>query len=135
MAKAKTVKESADVIESALKNGTEAVKDGFDKAVKGYDQLLSIGKDNAEAVIKSATLAGKGLEAINTQVFAYSRLSMEEGVEVTKAVLASKSVQEALEIQTDYMKTAFETYVTELNKVRDMALSVAKQAAQPLQAR
>ena len=135
MAKAKTVKESADVIESALKNGTEAVKDGFDKAVKGYDQLLSIGKDNAEAVIKSATLAGKGLEAINTQVFAYSRLSMEEGVEVTKAVLASKSVQEALEIQTDYVKSAFETYVTELNKVRDMALSVAKQAAQPLQAR
>ena len=50
MAKAKTVKESADVIESALKNGTEAVKDGFDKAVKGYDQLISFGKDNAEAV-------------------------------------------------------------------------------------
>jgi phasin family protein len=135
MAKAKTVKESADVIESALKNSTEAVKDGFDKAVKGYDQLISFGKDNAEAVIKSATLAGKGLEAINTEVFAYSRLTVEEGVEVTKAVLASKSIQEALEIQTDYVKTAFETYVTEMNKVRELALAVAKQATQPLQAR
>ena len=135
MAKAKAVKEGADVIEAALKNSTEAVKDGFDKAVKGYDQLISFGKDNAEAVIKSATLAGKGLEAVNTEVFAYSRLTVEEGVEVTKAVLASKSIQEALEIQTDYVKTAFETYVTEMNKIRDLALSVAKQAAQPLQAR
>ena len=135
MAKAKRIKEGADVIEAALKNGTETVKDGFDKAVKGYDQLISFGKDNAEAVIKSATLAGKGLEAINTEVFAYSRLTVEEGVEVTKAVLASKSIQEAIEIQTDYVKTAFETYVTEMNKVRDLALAVAKQAAQPLQAR
>ena len=135
MAKAKTVKEGADAIETALKTSTEAVKEGFDKAVKGYDQLVSFGKDNAEAVIKSATRAGKGLEAINSEVFAFSRNSVEEGVEVTKAVLAAKSIQEALEIQADYAKAAFETYLAECNKVRELAFSTAKDAAEPLQAR
>jgi len=135
MAKAKTVKEGADAIEAALKNGTDAVKDGFDKAVKGYDQLMTFGKDNAEAFLKSATLAGKGLEAINTEVFHYSRSRVEEGAEVTKAILASKTVQEALEIASDYTKAAFETYVAELNKVRDLAFSSVEQASQPLQAR
>jgi phasin family protein len=135
MAKAKTVKEGADAIEAALKNGSEAVKGGFDKALKGYDQLVAFGKDNAEAVIKSAAVAGKGFEAINTQVFTYSRQSVEEGVEVTKAVLAAKSVQEAIEIQTDYARAVFETYLAEMNKVRELALSTAKEAAEPLQAR
>jgi phasin family protein len=135
MAKAKTVKDGADAIEAALKNSTEAVKEGFDKAVQGYDQLISFSKDNVEAAIKSATLAGKGFEAINTEVFAFSRQTVEEGVEVTKAVFAAKSVQQALEIQAGYAKAAFETYIAECITVRELALSTAKEAAEPLQAR
>jgi hypothetical protein len=122
MAKAKTVNGNADPIEAALKNGTEAVKDGFETLAKGYEQAIAFGKDNAEAVLKSATLAGKGLEAINSEVFAYSRQSVETSVAATKAMLGSSSVQELLEIQADYAKSAFETYLAEMNKVRDLAL-------------
>ena len=135
MAKAKTVKNGADPIEAALENGTEAMKDGFEKAAKGYEQAFTFGKDNAEAVLKSATLAGKGVEAITGEVFAYSRQSVEESVAATKAMLGSKSVQELLELQSDFAKSAFETYLAEMNKVRELALTFAKDAAEPLQAR
>ena len=135
MAKAKTVKNGADPIEAALENGTEAVKEGLEKAAKGYEQAFVFGKDNAEAVLKSATLAGKGVEAITSEVFAYSRQSVEESVAATKAMLGSKSVQELLELQSDYVKSAFETYVAEMNRMRDLAMTVAKDAAEPLQER
>src|SRR5678815_2869464 len=104
MAKAKTVKNGADPIEAVLETGTEALKDSFDKAAKGYEKIFAFGKDNAEAFLKSATLAGKGWEAISTEVFAFSRQSVEESVAVTKAMLGSKSVQELLELQSDYAK-------------------------------
>jgi phasin family protein len=135
MAKAKTVTNGADPIEAALENGAEAMKDGFEKAAKSYEQAFVFGKDNAEAVLKSATLAGKGVEAITTKVFAYSRQSVEESVAVTKAMLGSKSVQELLELQSDFAKSAFETYLAEMNKMRGLAMNVAKDAAEPLQAR
>jgi phasin family protein len=135
MAKAKTVNGTADPIEAALKNGTEAVKDGFEKLAKGYEQAMAFGKDNAEAMLKSTILAGKGLEAINSEVFAYSRRSVEDSIAATKAMLGSTSVQELLEIQSDYAKSAFETYLAEVNKVRDLALASLKDATQPLQAR
>jgi phasin family protein len=127
--------DGAKTIEGAVKTSTEAVKDGFEKAVKGYEQFVAFGKDTAEAVLKSANVAGKGIETINTTVFTYSRQSIEDGFAATKAMLASKTVQDFIEIQTGFAKTAFETYVAEWNKLRDMAMDTAKAASEPIQAR
>jgi phasin family protein len=135
MAKAKTVSSGTETIEAALKDGTETLKDGFDKAVQGYEQLVAFGKDNAEAVLKSANVAGKSIEAINAEVLTYSRAAVEESIFVTKAIMASKSVQEVIEIQSDFAKSAFETYVAEMTKVRDLFMTAAKQSAAPIQAR
>ena len=125
----------AESIETALHTGAEAMKDGFEKAVKGYDQFVSFSKDTAEAVIKSANAAGKGVETINSEVFSYARKSIEDSMAATKAILAAKSVDEAIQLQSEFSKSAFETYVDELAKFGDMALPAAKGAAEPLQAR
>lgn len=131
----KTANQGAETIETALKTGTEAMKDGFEKVSKSYEQLLAFSKDTTEALLKSANVTGKGIESINTEVLAYSRQSVEDSVAATKALLASRTIQEALEVQSDYAKTAFETYVAELGKMRDLAVNTAKAASEPLQAR
>jgi len=130
-----TTTNGAETIETALHTSAEAVKDGFEKAVKGYDQFVSFSKDTAEAMIKSANAAGKGLETMNGEAFAYARKSLEDSIVATKAILASKSVDEAIQLQSEFSKTAFETYVDELAKFGDMALAITKSAATPLQAR
>src|ERR1043166_8045800 len=96
MATKKTTTQGAESIETALLTGAEAMKDGFEKAVKSYDQILSFGKDNAEAVLKSANAAGKGVESFNTEVLAFARKSTEDSVTAAKAVLSSKTESTAL---------------------------------------
>ena len=59
--------------------------------------------------MKSATVAGKGAETLNNEIYAYSKQSIEDSIAAGKAVLGSKSVHEAFEIQTDFAKSAFET--------------------------
>ena len=86
--KAKSNTNGADTVESALYSGAEAVKEGFEKAIKGYDQMVAFGKDTAEAMIKSANAAGKGFETINSEVFSYTRKSIEDSVVATKAIMA-----------------------------------------------
>ena len=135
MAKSKTTAQTAETIDTALHSGAEAMKDGFEKAVKGYDQIMTFGKDNAEAVVKSANAAGKGVETFNSEIFAYTRKSIEESMAVAKAIMGAKSVDEAISLQSEFGKAAFETYVDELAKFGDMALGIAKGAAEPLQAR
>jgi hypothetical protein len=49
--------------------------------------------------------------------------------------MASRNVQELLEINTDYAKTAFDTYVGRFTKLGDMASSTAKDAFEPISGR
>ena len=136
MSKAKTTGEKATAsAETALENGTIALKNGLEKAMKGYDAVLGYGKDTAEAVMKSATVAGKGVETINSEIYSFSKSSIEDTVAATKAVLGSKSVHEAFEYQTDFAKSVFESYVAELSKISELATSATKDSFAPFKGR
>jgi len=138
MAKAKAteaINGAAEGIETAFKTGTEALKVSFEKAVKGYDQLLGYSKDTVEAYVKSANAAGKGAETLHNEIYAYSKQSIEDSIATAKALMGSKSVHEAFELQTDYAKSAFDAYVSELTKLSELVVSTTKEAFEPLQGR
>jgi phasin family protein len=115
--------------------GADAIKAGFDKAVAGYDDVVSYSKDTAEALIKSATVAGKGAETLNNEIYAYAKQSLDDSLAAGKAVLAAKSVHEAIEIQTGFAKTAFENYVAELTKFSKLFTATTKDSFAPLEGR
>ena len=136
MSKAKTAGEKATAsAESALENGAAALKTGLEKALKGYDAFLGYGKETAEAVMKSATVAGKSAETINSEIYSFSKQSIEDTVAATKAVMGSKSVHEAFEFQTDFAKSAFESYVAELSKISELATAATKDSYAPFKGR
>src|ERR1700722_17251620 len=85
MTKAKSAGEKATATaEFAMANGTDAIKAGFEKVLKSYDAVLGYGKDTAEACMKSATVAGKGVETINNEIYAYSKQSIEDSIAASK---------------------------------------------------
>jgi phasin family protein len=139
MAKTKTAGEkingTAQTAEAAFKNGAEAFKTGFEKAVKGYDHLLGYSKETVEAYVKAANAAGKGVETIHGEMYAFSKHSIEESIAVTKAVLGAKSVHEAIEVQTDFAKTQFDAYVGQMTKLTQLFTVTSKEAFAPLQGR
>jgi phasin family protein len=136
MSKVKTAGEKATAsAETVLENGAAAMKTGLEKALKGYDAFVGYGKETADAVTKSATVAGKSVETINSEIYSYSKQSIEDAVAATKAVLGSKSVHEAFEFQTDYAKSAFESYVSELSKISELATAATKESFAPFKGR
>jgi phasin family protein len=139
MAKAKHADEkitgAAEGIEHAMKNGAEAFKANFEKAVKNYDHFLGYGKETVEAYMKAANAAGKGAETFHNEVYSFSKQSIEESIAAAKAVLGSKSVHEAFEHQTDFAKSSFDSYVSELTKLSELMVSTTKQTFEPLQGR
>ena len=136
MSKAKTAGEKAAAsAETVLENGAAAMKTGMEKALKGYDAFGGYSKETADAVTKSATVAGKGVETINSEIYSFSKQSIEEAVAATKAVMGSKSVHEAFEFQTDFAKSAFEAYVAERSKLSELTTAAAKDSFAPFKGR
>jgi len=138
MAKNKTAQksfEAAEGMESTMKNGAETLKTGFEKAVKGYDQFLGFGKETVEAYTKAANVAAKGAETLHNEIFAYSKQSMEDTMAAAKALMATKSVHEAFELQSDFAKTQFDTYVAQMTKLGEIYVAAAKDSFAPIQGR
>ena len=139
MAKAKTAGEkvngAAETFEAAFKNGTETLKANFDKAVKGYEQVLGFQKDTVEAYVKAANVAGKGAETFHNEIYAFSKQSIEDTIAHGKAVMASKSAHEAFELQTGFAKAAFESYVGEMTKLGELFVATSKESFEPIQGR
>ncbi|HTQ14429.1 MAG TPA: phasin family protein [Rhizomicrobium sp.] len=132
MAKSKTTNGAA---EAAVKNGAEAFKTGFEKAVKNYDHFVGYGKDTAEAYLKAANAAGKGFETLHNEIYGFSKQSIEDSIAATKAVLGAKSVHEAFELQTDFARTAFDAYVGQMTRLGEIFTATAKETFEPIQGR
>lgn len=124
-----------ETIDTAMKNGSEAFRNGFEKAVKGYDRFFSYGRDTMEAYVKSANATGKGVETIHNEIYAFSRQSLEDSISAARALFGSKSIHEAFELQSDFVKSSFDSYVGEFARLNEIVFSTAKDAIVPLQGR
>ena len=119
-------------IETMTSASNEALKEGFEKTIAAVNDASAFQKETMDAVIESATVAGKGIETVNANAVAYAKSAMEEGVAVTKAVASAKSVQEIFEIQSEYAKSSMDSYLAEMNKTSELFADLFKTSFKPL---
>ncbi len=112
-----------------------AFKEGVEKSMTALNDLNAQNKRNLEAVVESVTAATKGAETLSTHAMAYTKKAVEGQVEQAKALSAARSVQEVVELQTSYAKTAMEAYIAEMNKAAEVLSSVVKESFRPLNER
>jgi phasin family protein len=130
-----TVEQAAAQFEAAGANGAHVVKENVERAMAAASELNSFGKENFEAWVASSTAATKGIEAISARAVAYSKNALEAHMSATKALMTSKSVQELVEKQTEYARSAFDGYVAELNSLSDLFSGFAKESLKPINER
>lgn len=134
-ARTKTSNTMNQTLESMTAASNEALKEGFEKTLKSVTEASNFQKETVDALIASATVAGKGFEAANANAVAYAKALMEDGVTATKAFASAKSVQEVFEIQSEFTKTAMDNYLAELNKTTDLFSDMFKDTLKPINAR
>jgi phasin family protein len=132
MADAETLKTQADKYSAV---GAQAFKDAVDRSLTALNTFNAQSKSNLEAVVASTTAATKGAETLGAQAIAYSKRAMEDGLAAARSLSGARSVQEVIELQTTYAKTAMETYLAEVNKASETVASSFKECLTPLNAR
>jgi phasin family protein len=129
---AEKVKATTDQYAAA---GTKAFTDGVEKSIAGLNQLTAQSKQNLEAMVASATATAKGAETLGAQAMSYGKTAVDKHVEAAKALSAARSMQEVIELQTAYAKSALETYMAEMNRASEIFSATMKDAFRPLNER
>jgi phasin family protein len=122
-------------VEQFTTAGNQAFKDGVEKSLSALNDINAQSKQNLEAVVASVTASTKGAEALGAQAIAYSKKSVEDTVAAAKTLSGAKSIQEVVELQTAFAKTALEGYLAELNKASEIVSASMKESLVPLNAR
>ena len=96
------------------------------------DEFQKVGKENFEAVVRAYGDANKGFQAIVSEFTNYSKKAFEDGSRAFEQVIGAKTVEHAIEIQSNYVKKAYDEYIAEMSKLGGMYVSLARSAFKPL---
>ena len=99
--------------------------------VGNLEDIQKISKDNIDAMTKSFGVMPKAVLAIATEMADYSKRSFENGAKAMQNLLAVKSLDKAIEVQSEYAKTAYEDYTAQVTKLGQLYSELAKEAFKP----
>jgi hypothetical protein len=101
--------------------------------LKNFEDFQKLGKENVDTCVKQFGTVSKGWQAIATEVADYSKKSFEHGTATLESLLGAKSLEKAIEIQSDLVKTAYEGFVAQSSKLGELYTDLAKETYKPLE--
>jgi hypothetical protein len=101
--------------------------------VKNFDDLQQVRKENVDIALKSMGVLSKGTQAIAVEVADYSKKAFEDGTAALEKLFGVKSFEKAIEVQTEYAKTAYEGFVAKASKIGELYADLAKETYKPFE--
>jgi phasin family protein len=86
-----------------------------------------------EEIQQYGTSLQSGVQAIATAYGDYTKKSFEDTKSYVEKLSGVKSIDKVLEVQTEFAKSAYETFVAESQKIAGLYTDLAKQTFKPLE--
>ena len=90
-------------------------------------------KDSFDATVHSFGEVNKGFQAIAAEVTDYSKEVFDDGIRAWEQLLGVKSFDQAIRIQSEYAKTAYDKHIAEWSKLSEMYAGMARSAYRPVE--
>lgn len=97
------------------------------------EEFQKAGKDGFEATVRLFGEVHKGFQAITARLTDYSKRAFDDATRVYEQLIGAKSVEQVFEIQAQYAKKAYDTYISEVSKLGEMYVGLARNAYAPVE--
>jgi hypothetical protein len=101
-------------------------------ATPTLEDLQKFSKDQLEAFTAASTTLSKGLQDIAAESTDYSKKAFAAGTAMYEKLLGARSVETAIQIQSEFAKQAYEGFVAQTTKVSELYTRVATDAFKPV---
>jgi hypothetical protein len=96
-----------------------------------FEVVQKLGKDSFDATVKAFEVASAGTNAIVVETADYAKKSFQQSTSTFEKLVGVKSVDKAIEVQTDYVKSAYEGFVAQSAKTRELYAKLAQDSFAP----
>jgi hypothetical protein len=98
-----------------------------------FDEFQKFGTEGMDVVLKQFGAVSKGVQAIATEVADYSKEAFETTAAATEKLFGAKSLEKAIEVHSDFVKTSYEGFVARSSKFGELYADLAKETYKPLE--
>jgi len=112
----------------------KAVEQGIAQSRTAYDKLKVAAEEATGSIESSYSAATKGVNDLNAKAIDAIKAQSEATLEHVKAVMAAKSVSEAIQLQSAHMRAQFEAFTAQAKDMAALAQKIANDASEPLKA-
>lgn len=98
-----------------------------------FDDFQKFGREGVDQALKSFGAVSKGFQAIAVEVADYSKKSFEDSSALIEKLLGAKTIDKAIEVQSAYVKSSYETYLARMTKIGELYADLAKETYKPVE--
>ncbi len=115
--------------EQARRVGQEAQEQTRRMGEQVHERMQS----GVEAAGASFTEANRGFQALAAEVMNYSKTAFDDAMRTWEQLLSVKSLEQAVQIQSQYAKRLYDNHMAELSKLGEICIDVARDMAKPVE--
>src|SRR4029453_8226848 len=86
-----------------------------------------------EAAGRSFSEANKGFQALAAEMMKYSNSAFDDAIRTWEQLIGVRSLEQAMQIQSDYAKRVYENHMAELKKLGEMTVGMVRDASKPVE--
>jgi len=97
------------------------------------EDVQKFSRSGMDAALTSFGTWTKAAQAIAVEMVDYSKKSAESSAAAWEKLMSAKSLDKALEVQSQYVRSSYEDFVAEATKLGELYADLAKQAYKPFE--
>jgi phasin family protein len=97
------------------------------------EDMQKLGKDNMDMAMNSFGVLSKSAQAIAVEVVDYSKKTIEGSAAAWEKLMGAKSLENAMQVQSEYLKSSYEDFVAEATKLSELYVGLAKETYKPFE--
>jgi phasin family protein len=101
--------------------------------MNNLEQIQQATKEQSEAAMASAHTVAASVQAITAAYSDYTKKALADGSEFVTKLASLKNPTDVMALQSEYAKTAYESFVAESKKIAELYADLAKQAYKPIE--
>lgn len=125
----------ARTMETKMQNAAEHIEKANRELSTRLEEAAHFNRNNLDATVQAVSVIAEGIKDVNETVINSIQQSLQTAMSTGKAMMGVKNLRDLMELQTQFMRTSFDSIMADTTKISEIAVRCSSQAAEPISAR
>lgn len=98
-----------------------------------FEEIQKYSKDSMEQTVQSLGAVSKSAQAIAVEASDYAKKAFEQNTSHLEKLMGVKTLDKAVELNTEFAKASYESFVAQATRMGEMYTDLAKLAMKPVE--